>query len=243
MSTGSVQFRGVASVMKAFKNRFEAEADTGGWSIWCKNQFMFKGIGDDSLKSMLSTLYSSTSNSVYTLKIFEDAKTIKAIKEKTECDGSFNFRFHNEEGEVPNEAYITRASASSQVMAGINAINARLDLIEQLKEDEEKDKADEEKNSSSLGWVGDLIKIPGISEAIGQIIPQLIGSIIKPAAATPNYTRPGAIAGPTAYNLSEVVIELQKYDPQLMKHLNKLLTMAIEKPHNFSFLINTLDSM
>lgn len=240
MSGGSVQFRGIAQVMTAYNNRFADNATAGGWSIFCKNQFMFKGIGDDTLKTMLKTLYGSSSNSVYTLKIFEDAKSLRDIKEKTECDGSFNFRFHVDEDEMPNAGYTTAKSLNGQVMQGINAINARLDMIEQAKEEEEKEG---DKKPSALGFIGELMQTPGVGPVIGQLLQQVVGSVFKGQPAVQNYQRPGAIAGPPATTFSEVITELQKYDPALLVHLNKLLAMAQEKPQNFSFLLQTLDSM
>lgn len=234
MSSGSVQFRGIAQVMKAFENR-----QSNGWAIWCKNQFMFKGMGEDELRTLLKALYASSSNSVYTIKVYDDVASAKAIKEKTESDGSFNFRFHADEDEIPNPGYQTIKSNNNQVLGAIQALNARIDMMQEEKETAEEE---EKKKPSALGWVGELMTLPGVAPAIGQLLPALFGNLFKTPAQN-NYVQPGTIAGIPAVNLSEVIQELQKHDPELLKHLNKLLSMARDKPHNFAFLLQTLDGM
>lgn len=202
----SVQFIGVEETIKAFQNR-----DVEAWSIWQSNQFMFKGLGLDELKSTLNMLYSNGSQAIYSLRVYEDVKDVKKIKSTTSDDGSFNFRLNRLDYEGGNPG--SRESTNNLILSKLTALEAKFEALES--EDEEKD------NNDDFGMIGRIISHPSIAPAVPAIIQGIVQSFTK------NIPPSRQIAGVTNdAELEKVVLELKKHDPDLTLHLNKLLQIA-----------------
>lgn len=243
----SIQFRDIESVAEAFKNR-AVEA----WSVNCGKQFMFKGIGYDAFEAVLNTLDTGDSNATYTVKVYEDIDNAKEIKSNTPDDGSFNFKLNNEIAETYST--IKRMGGGHFERSSIAAIAQKLESIEARLDDESKPHDD------SLGLVGKLMEHPQIGPIIAGIAPVLVDLVVnaltgvkpgvKPAATLPatQQQQPATFARNAALNgidedklINETVEALKAYDPMLLQHLQKLLTIAQADPHTFSLIIKALD--
>jgi hypothetical protein len=221
----SVQFRSPAAVLQAYLNR-----NAGAWSIWQGSQFMFKcetadvAEGAQELEDVLKVLHQS--GAIYTLKIYEDLGKAAKIKSNTPDDGSFNFRFAGEDVfGMPGQG----SAAMNELVTEIKSLRLK---VEQLEADED----DNEPNR--LGMLGDILEVPGISEALVQVIPGVVSRLMgnNPAA-------PQALAGvqPAGFTtLDQAITFLKQSDADFEDHMIQLATLARDKPVQFKSIIGMM---
>lgn len=247
VGSSAVQFYGINAITKAIENR-----DVEAWSVWQKNQFMFKGMGIDALKNTLLMLAESYSTATYTIKIYEDIKEEKQIKSSTPDDGSFNFKLFNvdEGGEgFKRIGYPGNAKESQE-----NAI------LEKLKQIEDRlDKQDEEpEENDSLGVIGKILQHPAIAPMVPQIMEMIVG-LINPKNAEKAPEQNMHLRPSNSYHtqplqktaflngidedkiITEAISQLKQYDQNLPAHLQKLASIAQNDNSTFQMLLSLLD--
>lgn len=239
----SVQFKGVESVLDAFESR-----KVPAWGLFQDRTFLFKYEGEnmeeatDFLSGILEKL-SRSSNAIYTLKVYEDLNGQK-IKEKTESDGSFNFRLNDENQEITNSQYAR--------MGSLNGIAERLEAIESRLTDKEG-----EEKPHKLGLLGEILQDenlgPVVANAMGSILQSILPALMpkakpahQPTTTNPNFAeiRPAGIAGiaEDELQINKAISILRKADDRLPEHLLKLAAISQKDPATFQILLSTLDS-
>lgn len=254
MTTGgdSIQFYGRETVANMFEKR-KAES----WSIWHKKQFLFKGVGVEELEEILQALESNEgrSNPMYTLKVYDNITDQKQIKERTEADGSFNFRlFDVEEREANRLGY--RSKLELEI----------IDLKEKIAAMEAED--EEEEEEEGMGVIGKVLGFFNEPEKAEKII-SLVKTILNPNPQQPHYMGNIYKLGdndaannyeePRPMNIQqqqqqrqytqEEILRLQKAldtigrnDEKAIEHLEKLAAIAEKTPENFKTLLTVLDA-
>lgn len=224
----SIQFRNKEQVMKAYENR-SVEA----WSIWCSKQFMFKGVGAESLEQMLEVLCNGATNAIYTLRIYEGIENESQIKSNTPDDGSFNFRL-NDEGQSMTSEQISRAYNGNQILSKLGALEKRFEEMDMQEQEPQKD------NSA----IGKILEHPAIAGVLPIILERIVSSIMGSGQQQnqfPPYKAPAAINGINEdADMKAVIDELAKYDAKLLEHLKKLLQLAQTNTTLFNTLVNSL---
>jgi hypothetical protein len=225
----SVQFRGIDEVLTAFDN-----IKCPAWSILQGGQFMFKHAGkteDEAGQALRQTLemLEGSSNSIYTLRVYEDITERSKLKANTAYDGSFNFRLNMESQELTQAEYRRHGSLTA-MQSELSAVKAQLAAMQEEEEDD--DETDTEK---TLGEIGSLINNP----VVMQLAQMIFG--VKPK----ELPTPGALAGVNEQEpkIKAAVEILKLHDTRLGDHLEKLATIAQTAKPSFDFLLNTLDSM
>jgi hypothetical protein len=232
---GSVQFIGKEQIMQLFENK---KIDV--WSIFQYKQLIHKGTGEDDLNGFLDMLQAGGSNAVYTLKVYEGVTDPLMIKEKTDCDGSYNFKFENDRSGPGISAYTPR---NQEILNRLEAIEQR--LIDDPREDNEPDTigsviVDVIKDPAmALQWITILQGIFGKTNQAPPVAPlrsiepvqaQVIGNITDDETDKLN-------------RLEKALDILEKNDPKIIMHLEKLAEISTKKPGVFKNLLFMLETM
>lgn len=240
----SVQFFGEERVLEAADR-----IDCAAWAIFIAGKLFTKYEGNDKeeskrfLESALGLLSESETTAVYTLKFFEQtAKGIK-INEKSVCDaGSFNFKLVDTSER--KEQYIqNRNGVISSMYKEISGIKDEIRLLREEKESDEPDESigsillDHLRNPSQLIDLVNAIKgaftIPGVT---APALPAAVGAV------------PGSYHSPVSDEqrldrLAAAVDTLEKADPKLIEHLEKLAALSVNNKSTFDYIISMLDKM
>jgi hypothetical protein len=225
----SVHFWGAANTVAMYRAR-----EVAPWSMWQGNQFLFKYEGEDieegaaQLMKIFNSMAEST-NALYTLKIYEELPKGGKINRTTPDHGSFNFRL-NMDLQGLNQQQAQSVGNRAAMESEIAALKEELaELREELEEETDPPEIDI--------WE----KINGILEkpAIVAGINKIFGLDIQPRAAAIS----GVPAPDGSGTIAQAIEILQQHDERLKDHLWKLALMAQQKPHNFKFLLSTLDTL
>lgn len=249
----SIQFKGKQQVIDAFTNR-----GVDVWAVFQGKTLLNKGEGVQELEAYLDLINRNESTAIYILKIYEDLDTPRKVKEKTEADGSFYFRLVD-----PNEKdgnYFSYRDATEQ---RFNELNEKFEQL-LLRLDGANDEPDEEENSIGSIITGilqepdKLEKLIGTFKGlfgIGQTLPAQIGNINILDSGNP-FLSPSSTAGMTTpqqqqqppaneqeklSRLAVAIDTLEKFDSDLVPHLEKLAKIASTNPVQFKTLIGMLD--
>lgn len=263
----SVQFYGKENALKAYEN-----CQIPAWGLFSGRQLLCRYCGDSMdegatlLDDFLSKIEGSTAT--YTLKVFELKKGEK-IKEKTECDSSFNFKIDNK-GDY--EERTNRFSGHlGQIGALLERMDQRLAALETPPETEEEPA--EEGFLATLGAVAqdELIKFmqnPTEENIIGKVLNMFTGNnrqnypqqlnrqiagVQHPAFAKKNnddmsdnlqdQTQAKKEYTPAdVQRLQSAVDILAANDPKIIDHLEKLAIIAQDNPNKFKMLTSMLDT-
>lgn len=258
----SVQFRGIDGVLKAYDYK-----GIDLWAVFEGKRLCHKGSGSDELKEYLELTYQYGSNGTYILKVYEDLSDAKQIKSSTPDDGSFNFKLVELDADA-DVAYRTgRVSVIGQIGSTLQKINERLELLEKPVDEE----PEEETFSEALGnavqkAVIGAIENPAKIGAFMDAVKEILGfSVAKPAIG--NITRAGGlqqkiITGMDTTNeigneyeqektsqdqeerlkrLASAIDTLERFDSEIVEHLEKLSKIAANNPKKFASLITMLD--
>ena len=260
----SCQFYGKETVLEAYRN-----CNIPSWGLFSGKQLLcrYNDFSIDEGASLLDEFLSKIecSSATYTLKVFE-IKAGQKVKEKSECDSSFNFKIPDQDSYNERVAgYDERRNRLTETLAGINK---RLELIENnAKEigEEEGEEGEEESLFAKIGAVLEqsILKVienpqePNIITSIfgnlfnngQQFKPTLghIGEINKPNNAETMSTEP-IFKGENdseekLKRLSEAINILETHDPLIVEHLEKLAKLAQSNSRKFKGLLTTLDIM
>jgi len=241
-----IQFRGVEQVMQAFENR-----DVDAWSMWQGKQFLFKGYGEADLRAILESIAVNSTNAIYTIRVYETINDVKNIKEKSECDGSFNFRLDDERQEITGAQY-SRFTQNNSVFNRLAAIEEKLNNPPPADDDEEEE---------TIGSVAiDIMKNPDKALKWAEVIRNIFsfnqpqqppGSVRHLPISTTIQQQPASMGNVTqpAKELTEQELErLDKVtdllflkDPDFLVHLEKLAQIAENNPKKFKSLLTMLE--
>jgi hypothetical protein len=255
--SSSLHFVGKEAVLEAYHNR-----QVIAWSLWQNRQFLTKGMSAAELDIFLDSLWSE-STAIYTLKVYEDITEPKEIKEKTPCDGSFNFRLREREEPYVNGGrnYSSRGDDRKyeELEAKMNLILERLDG----------DEVEEEETTDTLGAIGKFVgslfndpdkfeKTLGVIKQLMQPQPTAIGNVnmidagnasLSPSSIQPMQTNTTQQNAPVKKELNQeeltrlytAIETLQANDRDIVQHMEKLAQIAVNSPAQFKTLIGMLD--
>lgn len=237
----SLQFVGRQAVVDAVTNR-----GLTTWGLFQSKQFITAGDGSQALDEFLQKLEPGGSAALYTLRVYAD-KDPEEITDKTECNGSFNFKL----------AYPVTNSAG-----GVDrSISDRLDRIEGmlLEEPDEPDQDDDnslmgilmgylkepEKLATIIGAFRGMVPAPPITQ--GPPVPMAIGNHSPGQQPGHLVTQPGLSMGDDQEKMAQRVAialdRLERQDPHILVHLEKLADLAEQKPGLFKLLLTQLDGL
>lgn len=240
MASG-IQFRGVASVMKAYDN-----IKIKAWSVMYGKLINMKYIGTDfhesreALRVFLDQLKLSDTTAVYTLNFYEDLPPKAKIKGSTEPDYAFNFLVC--EDEAPRHArYAEIVQVNNDLTNRLTALEAKLSLAES--------DDDYEDDNSLGGIVSGLLKDDRVKEWLKTKALGLADKLFTSAApakvlSMSNESKAAAVGSvsmedPILINeeqqskCNEALEILCRCDPNLGDNLLKIARMAENDPGKY----------
>jgi hypothetical protein len=232
----TVQFRDASSVVRAYENR-----GVPAFCIRNKNQLLFVYKGDDLeegknlLTEYMDLLQKSESAGIYTLCVYEEFKGGR-ITNKTEYDGSFNFRFTD------------TISINQTKHPFANELTALREEVKLLHEKMEAKEEEEEESTDTMGSIAKLLDNPMIAGVVGAIFEKVMDSLTKKPvdqiqneANTQNLKAvSGVEVESEVFYAYEILCKSRKDFPELFK---KLALLAQKKPKQFGIYCTMLKTM
>lgn len=233
------QIKGVDNIISAYDSR---GADC--WSLWQDKQFITTGCGSEELQTFLDIISGGDTRIVYTLKIYDGITNSKEITDKTPCNGSFNFSL--------GLSYIKDPEKENYDSKRFREIEEKIGaLAENLNPPE----PEESWKDIFVGFLKEpdaLIKLINAGKMILGINPgpQSAGYSQQPAMGAigninESMTRPTFTPEQTQARINRLaaaIETLDKNDPGLVEHIEKLAEISVKSPGQFSFLVKALES-
>lgn len=253
MSADSIQFYGRETVLDMFSSR-----EAPYWSLWQRKQFLFKGSGADELDTLLEALEKGQSNAAYTLKVYESVSDLSQIKERTEADGSFNFKLHQ-----PEEREAQRMGYRSNLEREVQELKEELRIMR-----EERESLEAEDPLEGMGVIGKVIGLLNEPDKLEKLIsigksllsppaPQYVGNVTRltgnnqyqenlqqppqPIQNTQTVNSSKQWTQEELQRVSKALDTIGSRDPQAVDHLEKLAKIAEQNPEQFKTLLSLLD--
>ena len=216
---------------EAVLNRFE-KFDTEAWALFQGKQFVVSGSGDESLADWLNDLSSCGSTATYTLRVYDGTVPTSATANSGYI-ASLNFKLVDMyEGQGI-------AGHTTRLMQRIEGLEKKLETSEQEPETEDL-------NDVLMGWLSDPEKLGMVVGAFRQFM----GYPVPPMQTVAGVSTPampsgagGATAEDKLTRIAGALDELEKHDPALDAHLEKLAKLAKEDPLIFKAVISKLDAL
>lgn len=245
MAGQSVQFFGKEKVLQAYNAR-----GIDAWGLFDKKQFINAGESADDLSAFLDMLEPGGSQSVYTLKVYRDVDDIDALTDRTECNGSFNFKLFSTMAQAslpavvggvgsPGARYADPIYAKLQGVINEEVSNA---IDKRLNGGDKEDSA-ESWNDVIMGYVNDPVKLNSVLPVIQSTI-AAIGNIFRPGAinmpalaGTLPVTRVGALPANNDEKLQRLAAALDKWekaDPDVLDVIEKIVALAETNPAKYN---------
>jgi len=258
---GAVQFYGKDQIMEAAQN-----VEIPAWAIYHSGKNLFTKYECDDLEESISVLHGALDllqknrgDAIYAIKFFEIPEGQKRIKinEKTVCDGgSFNFKMISAEQREANHIGYLQT----------NQVIEYEKKIMRLEQDLKDLKNTEPPEPETIGSIAlDLLKRP---DELAQLVnigrmalgmPQAnfgaIGGFKKIGEGNPSAEK-NPHNGPwndrteqtneresQVDRLASAIDTLEKYDPNLVEHLEKLAKIATDNPDEFKGKIGIIDML
>lgn len=202
------------------------------WGLFDKRNFLTAGDSRESLDSFLERLEPGGSSTVYTLKVFKDIEDLDEITDRTECNGSFNFKLLNQ--------HAGRGS-DSELAARLGAIEKKLNGGDQEQEETLQDIV--------MGWLKEPQKLATVIGSVKSLFNGDPGPALQQMAAignvnpAPQQTLKAVNEMDPIERLSAAIDKLEKQDPKIIEHLEKLAEMSEKNPAMFKMLISNLDAL
>lgn len=248
MGAIGIQYYGVDAVLEAARN-FRCAA----WAIFIRSSLFMKFEDNDLdaslsfLEQALLSLEPGGTDAIYTIKFFEPAENGKPLKinEKSVCTaGGFTFKL-TDPAQREQQRMIGFASNNPQIAA----MDKRMERLEQMfvKLMEETEREPEPETLGSV--LMDALKNPQQAMDLINVGKILLGFPVQqpPVHAIGNINHAANQQQPQEYSeelilrLQTAVATLEKNDPKLVEHLEKLAAMSENDKGTFSFLISMLD--
>lgn len=223
----NVHVTGIDNVLEWYK-----QMEIPNYAIFDKNQFLFKCLtnsldeGAEHLRWWADIMGENYGH--FTFKVYED---VQVIKDKTACDGSFNFCLN----ENPNRGH------NNELLSRITAIEKKL-----KGGDEEEEEEEQEDNTYGLGKLGLILQHPAIEPLTTLLLDKASDRIVEWFDG-----KPAKVAGverqsvPTdeQSKIDNAIKRLQKTTPNLGDILIKLATISEEKPLKWKSYLFTLSKL
>lgn len=243
--SSSIQFYGKDAVLQAFEHR-----GVDFWTLWQGRNMMTKGEGGQALSEYLDMIAAGGTNAIYTVRVYEDIDDIKKLKSNTPDDGSFNFRL-NDPAQIMTPSQMGSFNQTNQML---KELTERLDRMEaaRLEETEEEDEEEDEAIT-----IGGLLRDPERLQKLVEIGRQILGAVsgspmrqipaigaVSRAGQQPPANEVGQVPQSEEERLQRLgnaLDTLEKNDPQIIEHLEKLASIAANDPSHFKSLVSILD--
>ncbi len=245
----SIQFQGIESLITGYKN-----TGAKGWSVWDGRDMLTKGIGVELLEKFLEALEEGSTNTIYTLKIYEDIDDAKKIKMGTDPDGSFKFLLNGDADQVTSSLYSQGNNSNRlfQRLEKLEEISAKqTELL--LKIGNTDDDEQEEAEPETIGSVFmDLMKNPSKIKELGESLVMVKSLLVNPSNnLAPIPAQIGAVNDQLGAVSNEEYIQrcqnavskLERNDPKFIIHIEKLAQISESDKTLFNTLTSMLDKM
>jgi hypothetical protein len=242
--SSSIHFRSMAEALTAFEAR-----GVDVWSLWQGRQFLTKGSGREDLQSFLNMIMNSGSSAVYTVKIYEEIDEPKKIKSTTPDDGSFNFRL--QEPDAVGGNYTSPLSKRMEKLEEMIVEMREAQIRREAEEEEEYEEKEPDIIGSIMGVLQDpdrLEKLIRVGRSIfgGPVAPAYVGNVnrmgeMSPHAGSPSLSPSTGTPDEKLARLGNAIDVLEKHDPLLVEHLERLAGIAVGDPGKFKQLISMLE--
>jgi len=247
----NIQFFGSESVLQAYRLR-----GLDNWAIFQGRDLLTAGSGEDSLTAWLARLESSTAT--YKLKVYAAEGEPDDIDDATPANGSFNFKCL---GNPVASTLNSNAAVGSAGVAGIiqRKIEAKLaGHVDKWLDKLNLDDSDEDEEPATvsgvlMGFLKEPEKIPALLNGVRALLQGVTPNPgTQPVYSQPMYApeiqpQPAAIGNAAAVSLEDkynrigaAIDTMEKADPDIMFHLEKLAKISREKPETFRQLIGML---
>lgn len=242
----SIQFQGRDNLIEGFKN-----TKAMGWSVWDGRDMLTKGIGPEMLETFLSALEEGSTNTIYTLKIYEDIDDAKKIKMSTDPDGSFKFLLCGDPEEITHPIY-SRGNNSNKLFQRLQMLEeTQTKIVETLAVISGTDEDDEEDEPQTIGAAFvDMIKNPAKLKEFAESAAMVKSLLFSPPGnlavlpATIGHLNTEPMTEEQKVLRAQAAINtLEKNDPKLVEHLETLAALSESDKTQFDFLCSMLDKM
>lgn len=232
MAGQSVQFFGKEKVLQAYTAR-----GIEVWGLFDKKQFINAGESSAELNAFLDMLEPGGSQSIYTLKVYNNVDDIDELTDRTECNGSFNFKLFNTMAPASLPAAVGGVGNGGRYADPIynklqGVINEEVsNAIDKRLGGGDKDDSEEDWNSVIMGYVKEPDKLVTVINAIGAFLRPGQAAMGMPVAlaGTDAPVRVGALPNnqdEKLQRLSIVLDRLEKADPDILSVLEKIADLA-----------------
>lgn len=226
-----VQLIGIKEVIDRY-----ARIQAASWALFQGRQFIVSGNGAEELEEWLNDFNKTGSTATYTIRMYDSEEPPTAAGANSDYLASVNFKLH--------DLYEGHGIAGHN-----NKLMERLDKIEKKmsEPDDEDDDEPETIIDIMMGWLEQPEKLGQVIGAIKQLwqtAPAGVGAMPAPAQAIGSLT-PGVnqSQGERLERLSRALDTLERKDPQLVEHLEKLAKLATDSPLTFSAILDKLNGL
>lgn len=221
-----MQFIGKERILDAY-NEYGAET----WALFQGRKKVVAGDGAANLAHWLDMFSPAGSTATYTLRVYNDIEDPEHIGPSTDYSACWDFKL--------TDSY-------NGSMGGFGQLAQRLDAIEKKLSDEGPGEDGFDLNGIVTGWLKNPEQLGMVIGAVKQLLGHPPAPMPAMAAVGALDPQPGKENQPmnpeeTYQRLSKVLDRLEKQDPQILEHLEKLATIAETKPKTFQFLISSLN--
>lgn len=244
----AIQFRGVDRVMEAFENYHAPR-----FALFYGNQLLLKnedtnferskGLLAEYLKQLIQENQGENQGyATYTLAVYDKLAKGQRITNKTEYDGSFNFKLFEFDRDRPNrEVESMRAQIAT--------------LQQQLNERED----DPEPVGGIAGFFETIMKNPRVQDAIGGKVAEILSNFLSPSIGAPAL---GKVAGagfvmeeskPVEFQsqagtddltrINNALVKIAAIDPDLVSNLELIADLATKSPEKYLGALNMLKTL
>lgn len=215
--------------VKAVLSRFET-FDSDAWALYQSKQFIVGGLGSEQLDGWLKDFEASGSTATYMIRVYNSDEAPTSSTGNTDYIACFSFKVVDQ-----YEGYGI-AGHNTKLMDRIGALEQR------IKDQDEGGDDGEDLNSIIMGWLSDPAKLNQVAGAVRTI---LGGSgpvqSFAPAAPVQAIAGVGAVDADPVTRIAAALDKLEKKDPKLVEHLEKLALLAENDPGLFKAVISKLD--
>jgi hypothetical protein len=219
---------------KAVNERF-AKLNAESWALYQGKQFIVGGVGSDTLDEWLADFEATESTATYTLRVYDADTAPTSSTGNAEYIACIPFKIVD-----MYEGY---------GIAGHNKnLLQRIKGLEEKLEGKEDDEPENDLNSVLMGWLENPEKLGMIAGAIRTLFG---GLPMQPVGALPAAVQTISGLDPQSQTqmednltrVSKALDTLEKYDPQLVVHLEKLAKLASTDTPMFKAVISKLDAL
>lgn len=241
----SVNFSGKENVLTAYRNR-----DIPTWAIFQAKNLVTAGDDEASLTAYLDMLMAGGgTDPVYTLKVYNGDLDPDTITDRTEANGAFNFKLFGSGGMLGGTGGPHNIGTMMQ-----NKVYGALQADIEAMIDERLGREPAKQKTGIGGLIDGLLNDPDeLVNFIGKIKNIFSPSPMQPygnvrLAGIPGQAKTTEMAGTLTpeekmERIAAVIDRLERADPKLLSHLEKLAELAEKKPFIFSAALQQIETL